>query len=32
MNLQSILSEYREHFLTRYGHQLNADQWSALNA
>ncbi len=32
MNLQSIASEYRERFFTRYGHQLNADQWSAFNA
>jgi len=32
MDLQSILTDYRERFLTRYGHQLNSDQWSALNA
>lgn len=32
MTLQSILSDYRERFFTHYGHQLNTQQWSALNA
>lgn len=32
MDLQSIVTRYREPFLARYGHTLNADQWSALNA
>jgi hypothetical protein len=32
MNLQSIIHRYRDRFVQRYGQQLNADQWSALNA
>ncbi len=32
MDLQQIISAYREPFIARYGATLNADQWSALNA
>lgn len=32
MSLQLLLNSYRERFITRYKHQLSADQWSALNA
>lgn len=32
MDLQHIIHRYRDRFLLRYGHTLNADQWSALNA
>ncbi len=32
MNLQSIIADYRERFLSRHGDTLTADQWSALNA
>jgi len=32
MTLQTIIDEYRARFLARYGHTLNRDQWSALNA
>lgn len=32
MDLQQIVHRYRDRFVARYGHTLNADQWSALNA
>lgn len=32
MHIHDVFERYHDLFLERYGHQLNKDQWSALNA
>ena len=32
MDLQSLLMDYRDRYVARFGHTLSTDQWSALNA
>jgi hypothetical protein len=32
MTLQHIAEQYRDRFVRQYGHRLNTEQWSALNA